>query len=141
MYCPADPQTSTWTGYRTSILPYISRAALKEELNNSFHRLHPWAKASALSLANIRAIKRKVEKVALKCDCEMSTIAYAWAYFERVVMTLSSKKKDVTKARLKRIGRASTDCRRCVPPPSCQVQRAPDATLDQGVSCGRSEEA
>eukprot|EP01012_Entosiphon_sulcatum_P057434 TRINITY_DN81204_c0_g1_i1.p1 TRINITY_DN81204_c0_g1~~TRINITY_DN81204_c0_g1_i1.p1 ORF type:complete len:462 (-),score=73.54 TRINITY_DN81204_c0_g1_i1:35-1420(-) len=75
--------------YRTSIIPYVKRKELKASLNEQFFLQHPWLEDRRLSLTKIRSAKRHM--LVLATDeyegmLDVSTIAYAITYFERLVI-------------------------------------------------------
>jgi len=70
---------------RVSILPYVKTKVLKEELNSVFREQHPTL-PDDLTLSMLRKVKRDVLEVAKNCDCELSTVALAYVYFEKLVL-------------------------------------------------------
>eukprot|EP00736_Rhodelphis_marinus_P007651 Rmarinus@m.7403 len=71
-------------GYVTSVIPYTSKADLKDELNEQFKMKHEWLKN--LTLSKIRSLKLDIVQVGLEAELEVSTIALAYIYFEKLVL-------------------------------------------------------
>eukprot|EP00397_Hematodinium_sp_SG-2012_P023075 GEMP01023953.1.p1 GENE.GEMP01023953.1~~GEMP01023953.1.p1 ORF type:complete len:616 (+),score=115.02 GEMP01023953.1:58-1848(+) len=74
--------------YTVSIIPFMRPKRLKEELNDYFAKKHPWLHKS-LTLSKLRNLKRDLLNISNQGkfpDLDISTIAYAWVYFERLVL-------------------------------------------------------
>ncbi|KEP60311.1 UNVERIFIED_CONTAM: cyclin dependent kinase binding protein [Hammondia hammondi] len=72
-------------GASVSIIPYFPPQQLKEELNLQFHKMHPSVHPS-MTLSKLRSLK--LEMFALieqEEQLDVSTVACAWVYFERLV--------------------------------------------------------
>jgi len=72
-------------GMMSSILSFVKASDVKQELNNQFREKHPWLHPS-MSLSKIRRIKRLMTTVGRELDIELSTIALAYVYFEKLVI-------------------------------------------------------
>lgn len=67
----------------TAISP--STPQLKAQLNEQFALKHQWL-THGLTLSKIRAIKRDLLTFAQEVDCDLSTVAVAYVYFEKLVL-------------------------------------------------------
>jgi len=72
-------------GFVESIIPFVRPPHLKLQLNEQFALKHPQLSRS-LTLSKIRAIKRELLSFAQEQDCELSTVALAHVYFEKLVL-------------------------------------------------------
>ena len=72
-------------GFVESIIPFVRPPHLKQQLNEQFALKHPQLSRS-LTLSKIRAIKRELLSFAQEQDCELSTVALAHVYFEKLVL-------------------------------------------------------
>ena len=68
-----------------SVIPFVKPRDLKVQVNEQFALAHPWLSAG-LTLSKIRAVKRDLLAIALDVDCELSTVAIAYVYFEKLVL-------------------------------------------------------
>lgn len=82
----------------SSIIQYSRPSDLKKELNEQFRQLHPDLDPS-LTLTQIRKVKKNIYLVAQEMDLELSSVAKAYVYFERLIL-----KKEVNKYNRKLIG-------------------------------------
>eukprot|EP01133_Synstelium_polycarpum_P006619 gene6619-7694_t len=73
-------------GYKVSIFPYIKKGAIKEELNEQFRQKHSWLSQPGVTLYKIRKLKRKLKKIALLSDIEMSTLALSYVLLEKLII-------------------------------------------------------
>eukprot|EP00943_MAST-04B_sp_MAST-4B-sp1_P001437 g1437.t1 len=71
--------------YTFSVIRYANQKTLKNELNEDFGELHPWIPPS-LTLSKIRNLKRETLEYWKKQDLEISTLALAVVYFEKLIM-------------------------------------------------------
>ncbi|KAI9350035.1 hypothetical protein DFJ73DRAFT_832846 [Zopfochytrium polystomum] len=71
--------------YIGSIIQYSKPADIKKELNEHFRETHPTVDVH-LTLSQIRNLKNLLVKVALARDLELSSVAMAFAYFEKLVI-------------------------------------------------------
>ena len=69
----------------SSIILYVNDKDLKDELNVKFREQHPHLPPS-LTLSKIRNIKKTALLGCMKLDLEVSTVAYAVVYFERLCL-------------------------------------------------------
>lgn len=70
----------------TSVIPYYPPLLLKDELNNQFHKLHPTIHPS-MTLSKLRNLKKKMFGLLEREEqLDVSTVACAWVYFERLVL-------------------------------------------------------
>jgi hypothetical protein len=69
----------------SSIILYVNKKELKESLNEKFHQSHANLPIS-LTLSKIRKLKKDILFFAIKHDIELSTIALAIVYFERLCL-------------------------------------------------------
>ncbi|GAM27081.1 hypothetical protein SAMD00019534_102560 [Acytostelium subglobosum LB1] len=81
--------------YTVSIFPHIKKAAIKEELNEQFQQKHPWIR-SGITLYKIRKLKRKLKKLAILTDLELSTLALSFVAIEKLII-----KSFITKLNIK----------------------------------------
>ncbi|KNE69591.1 hypothetical protein AMAG_14147 [Allomyces macrogynus ATCC 38327] len=72
-------------GMLGSILQYTRPEDVKQDLNARFRATHPDVDPS-LTLSQIRNLKRRLIKVAQICDLEISSVAKAFVYFEKLVL-------------------------------------------------------
>jgi len=84
--------------FMSSIIQYSRPSDLKKELNEQFRQLHPDLDPS-LTLTQIRKVKKNIYLVAQEMDLELSSVAKAYVYFERLIL-----KKEVNKYNRKLIG-------------------------------------
>jgi len=84
--------------FMSSIIQYSRPSDLKKELNEQFRQLHPDLDPS-LTLTQIRKVKKNIFLVAQEMDLELSSVAKAYVYFERLIL-----KKEVNKYNRKLIG-------------------------------------
>ncbi|ORY07826.1 cyclin-like protein [Basidiobolus meristosporus CBS 931.73] len=88
-----DPDLKTGTrrtvislpGFMGSIIQFTKPAELKKEINDHFRQTHPTVD-SELTLSKIRSLKNKLVTIAKHQDLEISTVANAYAYFEKLVL-------------------------------------------------------
>jgi Cyclin, N-terminal domain len=85
-------------GYMSSIISYVKPKDLKKELNTQFRLKYPHM-PPLLTLSKIRKVKRLMVDVAIEVKMELSTVAYAYIYFEKLVLH-----NVVTKANRKVVG-------------------------------------
>ncbi len=71
--------------YTFSVIRYANQKTLKNELNEDFAELHPWIPPS-LTLSKIRNLKRETLEYWKRQDLEISTLALAVVYFEKLIM-------------------------------------------------------
>uniref|UniRef100_A0A7S3EW08 Cyclin N-terminal domain-containing protein n=1 Tax=Haptolina ericina TaxID=156174 RepID=A0A7S3EW08_9EUKA len=72
-------------GLVESVIPFVKPHDLKMQLNEQFALKHQWL-SQGLTLSKIRAVKRELLAFAQDVDCELSTVAVAYAYFEKLVL-------------------------------------------------------
>lgn len=72
--------------FLSSVLGYVRNSELKAELNAAFHVRHPWFTAAGMSLSKIRRCKALMIDIGLTVDLELSTVASAYVYFERLCL-------------------------------------------------------
>ncbi|KAJ3370766.1 CDK5 and ABL1 enzyme substrate 1 [Allomyces arbusculus] len=72
-------------GMLGSILQYTRPEDVKQDLNARFRATHPDVDPS-LTLSQIRNLKRRLIKVGQICDLEISSVAKAFVYFEKLVL-------------------------------------------------------
>ena len=71
--------------YTFSVIRYANQKTLKNELNEDFAESHPWIPPS-LTLSKIRNLKRETLEYWKKHDLEISTLALAVVYFEKLII-------------------------------------------------------
>jgi hypothetical protein len=71
--------------FRASIIPYVKGGVLKAELNEHFRAQHPTVPPS-LTLSKIRKLKRVMLELCMEENVELSSIALAYVYFEKLVL-------------------------------------------------------
>lgn len=84
--------------FMSSIIQYSRPSDLKRELNEQYRQLHPDLDPS-LTLTQIRKVKKNILLSALEMDLELSSIAKAYVYFEKLIL-----KKAVNKYNRRLIG-------------------------------------
>ena len=72
-------------GFIGSVLPFVKPRDLKNQLNEQFRSKHEDL-SRGLTLSKIRSVKRELLSLAQETDCELSTIACAYVYFEKLVL-------------------------------------------------------
>eukprot|EP01094_Clydonella_sp_ATCC50884_P020209 TRINITY_DN4150_c0_g1_i6.p1 TRINITY_DN4150_c0_g1~~TRINITY_DN4150_c0_g1_i6.p1 ORF type:complete len:168 (+),score=56.12 TRINITY_DN4150_c0_g1_i6:153-656(+) len=70
---------------------------MEEEMNTLFHSQHPQLPAS-LELTQIRKMKKRMLQVGMELSLNFCTIAYAYAFFERLIL-MGFVNRDNMKAR------------------------------------------
>jgi hypothetical protein len=80
--------TCNGEGYKVSILAFKDERSIKDAINSKFSAAHPWldwGDGGALTLSKIRSLKHRALQAWLDRGLEISTVAYACVYFERLV--------------------------------------------------------
>jgi len=72
-------------GLVESVIPFVKPRDLKMQLNEQFALKHPFL-SRGLTLSKIRAVKRELLAFAQETDCDLATVAVAYAYFEKLVL-------------------------------------------------------
>lgn len=72
-------------GYLGSLVHFIRAEDLKKELNDQFRQIHPTLEPS-LTLSKIRKLKIYLIKAAEQTGVELSTVAKAFTFFEKLVL-------------------------------------------------------
>lgn len=70
---------------RVSILPYIKTKVLKEEVNQLFRKQNPHLPED-LTLSKVRKMKKELLEKARNVDLELSTVALATVYLEKLIL-------------------------------------------------------
>lgn len=70
--------------YLSSIIQFAPRDDLKDEINEQFRALHPELDPT-ITLSMIRSLKKKLADVAVDEELELSSVALAYVYFEKLV--------------------------------------------------------
>jgi hypothetical protein len=70
-------------GLTTTVLPYVRPKRLKAELNTAFARRHPWL---AIKLTQLRKVKKLMLNVMSLADLELSTLALAYVYLDKLLL-------------------------------------------------------
>jgi hypothetical protein len=73
-------------GYYSSLSHYVPAEKLKEELNTQFYARHSRHIHPSITLTKIRSLKAKLIDVALECELELSSVAMAFVYLEKLLM-------------------------------------------------------
>lgn len=71
--------------YIVSVIPYSKPSELRKELNDQFRQEHPYLDSS-ISLSKIRNLKTDMLNVGILADLEMSTVAKAYTFFEKLTL-------------------------------------------------------
>ncbi|KAF9585926.1 CDK5 and ABL1 enzyme substrate 1 [Lunasporangiospora selenospora] len=79
--------------YMGSVIQYTRPSDLKRELNEHFRSRHPNIDPS-ITLSKIRRIKSDLLAISEELDLEISTVALAYAYFEKLILKGSWKGKE-----------------------------------------------
>lgn len=78
--------TLSLESYTISVIPFARPRRIKEEDNDFFAKKHPWLHKS-LTLSKMRNLKQDLLNIGNKFPTlDISTVASAWVYFERLVM-------------------------------------------------------
>jgi hypothetical protein len=77
----------TLPSYMSSIIQYTRPSDLKQELNDKFRQIHD--NKYEVKLSHIRNIKSHLLEIALAQDLELSTVAHAYVFFEKLVINVS----------------------------------------------------
>ena len=72
-----------------SVIPYFRPSDLKRELNEKFRQKHPNLDPS-ITLSQIRKVKQLLLNVAVDANLELSSVAKAYAYFEKLLLKVFS---------------------------------------------------
>ncbi|CCW62274.1 unnamed protein product [Phytomonas sp. EM1] len=74
--------------YRTSVISFVDKKILKKDLNNNFYVQHPELEVRGVKLTHLRKIKNELLVYALEenSPLELTTVAHAYWYFERLVV-------------------------------------------------------
>jgi hypothetical protein len=67
-------------------LPLYKSSDAKVELNALFFKNHPEIDDTSIKLSHIRSVKTKLLDVALEMQIDLSTVALAYVYFEKLFM-------------------------------------------------------
>lgn len=68
---------------------------LKREMNEQFRLNHPEI-PTEITLSKIRAIKLHLLEIGKELDLEVSSVAHAYVYFEKLIVKVCKKKKKKT---------------------------------------------
>ena len=79
----------TMPSYRLSVLEYARPSHIKRDLNDQFRERFPHVQ---LTLSKLRAIKKCLLKISLKCSLDLLVVALAYVYFEKFVWKLKVNK-------------------------------------------------
>eukprot|EP00741_Cyanophora_paradoxa_P015595 tig00020902_g15055.t1 len=72
-------------GFMESIIPYVRPKDLRGELNRQFASKHSWL-PPAMTLSKIRNLKLDLVRILIDCDMDVTTLALAIVYFEKLVL-------------------------------------------------------
>ncbi|KAL5464160.1 hypothetical protein EMCRGX_G033129 [Ephydatia muelleri] len=75
--------TLTPQGYRVSIIQYTKPSDRKRLINDRFRELFPHI---SLPLTRLRSSKSGILNTAIECGIDLAAVAYAYTYFEKVVL-------------------------------------------------------
>lgn len=75
--------TLTPQGYRVSIIQYTKPSDRKRLINDRFRELFPHI---GLPLTSLRSSKSGILHTAIECGIDLAAVAYAYTYFEKVVL-------------------------------------------------------
>lgn len=73
-------------GYYSSLSHYVPAEQLKEELNTQFYARHSHHIHPSITLTKIRSLKALLIDVALECELELSCVAMAFVYLEKLLL-------------------------------------------------------
>jgi len=72
--------------YQVSVIPFVRPRRRKEELNDQFRTSHPQLHPS-MTLSKLRNLQKDLRDIAMtNADVDLSTVALAWVYFEKLVL-------------------------------------------------------
>lgn len=74
--------------YRVSMISFVDKKILKKDLNHNFYVQHPGLEMREIKLTHLRKIKNELLVYALEENSilDLSTVAHAYWYFERLVV-------------------------------------------------------
>jgi len=73
--------------YQVSVIPFLHLRRLKEELNDQFRCSHPSIHPS-MTLSKLRNLQKDLREITLTMpELDISTVAMAWAYFEKLLLS------------------------------------------------------
>jgi len=83
------------TSYLVSMVAYAKPSELKKDLNEQFREKFP---NLSITLTKLRSLKKDIVKIAMAQECQLdpTTVAYAFVYFEKLIL-----KEKITKANRK----------------------------------------
>jgi hypothetical protein len=94
MFCVCDWLTCSFSiQLKGSVIQYTRPSDLKRELNEHFRSRHPTIDPS-ITLSKIRKVKTDLLAISEELDLEISTVALAYAYFEKLILKGSRKGKE-----------------------------------------------
>jgi len=70
---------------KISVIPYVRPGVIKDELNDLFRQKHPWI-PQGVTLHKIRKLKKALVQIAVAGNLEVSTVALAYVFFEKLVI-------------------------------------------------------
>ncbi|XP_004365319.1 Cables2 protein [Capsaspora owczarzaki ATCC 30864] len=74
----------TLPAFMVTIIPYVNRYNLKKDLNEQFRERHP---DIDLTFSKMRSLKRQMLEIGVtECGLEVSTVAKAYVFFERLLL-------------------------------------------------------
>ncbi|XP_031574444.1 CDK5 and ABL1 enzyme substrate 1-like [Actinia tenebrosa] len=73
------------SSYMVSVTAYAKPSELKKDLNERFREKFPYID---ITLTKLRSLKKDLLKIALSLDCQLdlTTVAYAYVYFEKLIL-------------------------------------------------------
>eukprot|EP01135_Chromosphaera_perkinsii_P010411 Nk52_evm83s2118 gene=Nk52_evmTU83s2118 len=80
----------TLPSYMVSLIQYVKPSELKKDLNEQFKEIHPDVD---ITLSKLRSLKKDMFEIGIKlCDVDLSTVAVAFVYFEKLILNGTLKK-------------------------------------------------
>lgn len=79
-------------GMSSTVLPYVRPKVLKAELDTAFARRHPWL---SIKLTQLRKVKKLMLHVMSMGDLELSTLALAYVYLDKLLLRKFCSSKQV----------------------------------------------
>jgi len=70
---------------RESIIPFVRPGVIKDEVNELFKEKHPWIQ-TGVSLHKLRKLKKRLVDIAVAEGLEISTVALAHVFFEKLIL-------------------------------------------------------
>ncbi|XP_076840425.1 CDK5 and ABL1 enzyme substrate 2 [Brachyhypopomus gauderio] len=81
--CGKHKRVLIFASYMTTVIEYVKPSDLKKDMNETFKEKFPHIR---LTLSKIRSLKREIRVAGEECGLQPSSVAMAFAYFEKLVL-------------------------------------------------------